>query len=91
MKDPSSPGGVPQLAAPPTSPPLSPEQELKARQSRLSFSATIAAVKSGCGCEACRLLREAVTIMLVQPSDVGGQNASVHDSSPGGGAPPSVA
>ena len=36
------------------------EFEARARQSKLGYAAQIAAVRSGCNCEACRLLRATV-------------------------------
>ena len=35
------------------------ELEAGARQSRLRYAATMAAIHDGCGCDACRLLRAA--------------------------------
>lgn len=43
------------------------EQDPRAHQSQLSFSAMLSAVQSGCPCEACQLLREAVDTMRVRP------------------------
>jgi len=42
-------------------------QDARSRQAQLSFSAMLSAVQSGCSCEACQLLREAVDIMRVRP------------------------
>lgn len=42
-------------------------EDPRSRQAQLSFSAMLAAVQSGCQCEACQLLREAVDIMRVRP------------------------
>jgi hypothetical protein len=41
--------------------------DARSRQAQLSFSAMLAAVQSGCQCEACQLLREAVDTMRVRP------------------------
>jgi len=45
-------------------------QDARSRQAQLSFSAMLSAVQSGCNCEACQLLREAVDIMRVRPKQV---------------------
>lgn len=42
-------------------------EDPRSRQAQLSFSAMLAAVQSGCSCEACQLLREAVEAMRVRP------------------------
>jgi len=36
------------------------ELEARARQQRFTYAATMAAVQSGCTCDACKLLRETV-------------------------------
>ena len=45
-------------------------EDARSRQAQLSFSAMLSAVQSGCNCEACQLLREAVDIMRVRPKQV---------------------
>jgi len=42
-------------------------EDARSRQAQLSFSAMLAALQSGCNCEACQLLREAVESMRVRP------------------------
>ena len=42
-------------------------EDARSRQAQLSFSAMLAALQSGCNCEACQLLREAVDTMRVRP------------------------
>jgi hypothetical protein len=51
-------------------------QDARSRQAQLSFSAMLSAVQSGCNCEACQLLREAVDTMRVRPR----QEVSAHGS-----------
>mgnify|MGYP001591424517 FL=1 len=40
------------------------DMDTRVRQGRLSFAATIAALRSACSCEACQYLRMAIDIML---------------------------
>lgn len=40
------------------------ELETRARQSRLGYAATMAAVRSNCGCDACKLLRQTVDSLV---------------------------
>lgn len=42
-------------------------QDARSQQAQLSFSAMISALESGCNCEACQLLREAVNTMRTRP------------------------
>lgn len=53
--------------------------ELRFKQGQLTYSATMAAMESGCNCESCQLLREAVAILRVKPSGAGrGHGADQH-------------
>lgn len=49
--------------------------DLRFKQGQLTYSATMAAMESGCDCEACQLLREAVAILRVKPSGEGRKHA----------------
>ena len=40
------------------------ELETRARQSKLGYAATMAAVRSNCGCQACQLLRQTVDSLV---------------------------
>ena len=40
------------------------ELQERARQSKLGYAATMAAVRSNCGCDACRLLRRSVDALV---------------------------
>jgi hypothetical protein len=44
-----------------------PQESTRSQQAKLSFSAMLAALQSGCDCEACQLLREACEVMRVRP------------------------
>lgn len=50
--------------------PDSGKEDPRTRQAQLSFSAMLSAVQSGCQCEACQLLREAVDTMRVRPKSL---------------------
>lgn len=54
--------------------------DLRFKQGQLTYSATMAAVESGCNCEACQLLREAAAVLRVKPS--GGRPDHGADNSP---------
>lgn len=62
---------------------LKSDLEGRARQSRLTFAATIEAMKSGCTCQPCQWLRQAVDMLLEDVRTEVKDDASRVDPPPG--------
>lgn len=56
--------------------------ESRARQGRLSFAATISAMRSNCQCEACGFLRQAIDVLLADAKKEVSPVATGTDSRP---------